>query len=240
MQDGRLLFGHYAFAPNHLGLCGGSDSQMLFDYCVANEADGGTEALIRQFQAAYPYLSFISEANGIENPFDTRVVEAYWVGNSLLERVSMKDYYEFITRQLGPRMPKKAVELLIGKLPAGAHPHHSFHVLDVSMRTGALKESIDDLDRCRISWGHVDRIERDELVVNYRPLILEDGKLALGNPTERRARYQVQGRGYLDMPLPGDMVTMHWNWVCDRLTPQQAAVLESQTEHHIAIANLTI
>jgi hypothetical protein len=137
-------------------------------------------------------------------------------------------------------MSKKAVELLVGKLPVGAHPHHSFHVLDVSMRTGALKESIDDLDKCRISWGEVARIDGDELVVNYRPLTLKDGKMALGDLTERRARYLVQGRGYLHMPLPGEMVSMHWNWVCDMLTPRQAAVLESQTNHHLAIANLTI
>ena len=55
-----------------------------------------------------------------------------------------------------------------------------------------------------------------------------------------RARYLVQGRGYLHMPLSGEMVSMHWNWVRDRLTPRHAAVLESQTNHHLAIANLTI
>lgn len=240
MQDGRLLFAHYAFAPNRLGYCGGPESKTLLDYCVANEADGGIEDLIRQFQAAYPYLRFISQANGIENPFDRRVVEAYWIGNSLLERVTAKDYYNFITEKLSPRLSKKAVELLVGKLPSDAHPHHSFHVLDVSMKTGALKESIDDLDNCRISWGQVQRAEGDTLIVQYNPLVLQEGKLALGKPRERKVFYKANGEGYLDMPPPGTLVSMHWNWVCDVLTPQQEAALASQTLHHLSIANQTI
>ncbi len=80
MQDGRLMFAHYALMPNRLGYCGGSDNQTLFDYCVAHESDRGMDALIHQFQAAYPYLKFIAQANGIENPLDAKVVEAYWLG----------------------------------------------------------------------------------------------------------------------------------------------------------------
>lgn len=240
MQDGRLLFAHYAFMPNKLGYCGGADSQALLDYCVNNEADAGIEQLIRQFQAAYPYLCFISQSNGISNPFDRRVVEAYWIGNSLLENVGMSQYYDFLRDKMGPRMSKKALEQVIGKLPSGAHPHHSFHVLDVSMKTGALKESIEELDSCRISWGEVKSVEGSEIVVSYRPLALLNSKLALGESTERRAFYKVQDQSYLDQPEPGDLVSMHWNWVCDRLTEAQASRLKRQTEHHIAIANQTI
>ena len=47
MQDGRLLFAHYALMPNRLGYCGGSEHNLLFEYCIANEADKGTEQLIQ-------------------------------------------------------------------------------------------------------------------------------------------------------------------------------------------------
>ena len=103
MRDGRLLFAHYALAPNRLGYCGGNDDQTLFDYCVEGEADNGIDPLIRQFQAACPYLKFISQANGITNPLDPKVVEAYWIGNRLLERVDMRGFYEFLQNLAGPR-----------------------------------------------------------------------------------------------------------------------------------------
>ena len=50
MQEGRLLFGRYAFMPNSLGLCGGPEAAALLDYCVADQADAGLDGLIRQFR----------------------------------------------------------------------------------------------------------------------------------------------------------------------------------------------
>ena len=96
MQDGRLLFAHYALMPNRLGYCGGNDDQALFDYCTEGVADPGLESLLKQFQAAFPYLTFIANINGLANPFDPRVVEAYWVGNELLEGIHMGDFYRFL------------------------------------------------------------------------------------------------------------------------------------------------
>jgi len=238
--DGRLLFAHYAFMPNRLGYCGGSDHRALLDYCEAGEADGGLEQLIRQFQAAYPYLQFIARANSIASPLDSRVVEAYWVGNQLLDRVEMADYYRFLVDRFGPQLSPKTREYVIGKAPAGARPHHSFHVLDVCMRTGSLRESIDDLDRCRISWGRVQRVEGDVLVVKSRPLVFQEGRLALGEYQERRAAYRLDGRGYLATPVPGDLVSLHWDWACDLLTPAQVSRLEAQTRRHLSLANQTL
>jgi hypothetical protein len=240
MPDGRLLFAHYALMPNRLGFCGGSDHATLFDYCLAGESDPGADQLIRLFQAAYPYLCFIAQENGIADPLDPRVVEAYWIGNGLLRRVKMTDFHAYIAEKVGPRVSKQTLELLLGKAPAGARPHHSFHVLDVSMRTGALRENIEDLNRCRISCGQVQRVEGDLLVVTYQPLVLRDGRLALGEPAERRVAHRLNGAGYLDTPQPGELVSMHWDWACDKLTPSQAKALDGQTRHHLAIANQTI
>jgi hypothetical protein len=240
MEDGRLLFAHYALMPNRLGYCGGGDSQTLFDYCLARESDGGMDPLIQQFQAAYPYLRFIARSNGIADPLDPRVVEAYWLGNDLLGKITMTDFHKYLEEQVGPRVPAKALRHLMGKAPAGARPHHSFHVLDVSMRTGALRESLDDLDHCRISWAAVQQVDGDSLVVKHQPLMLDQGKLTLGEAEERRVYFQVNGRGYLSTPQPGDLVSVHWNWVCDLLTPDQAAGLERQTRYHLAIANQTL
>lgn len=239
MTDGRLLFARYAFMPNRLGYCGGNENKALLDYCVDGAADRGLELLERQFQAAFPYLEFIAHCNGLANAFDPGVVEAYWLGNGLLGRVEMRDFHQYLADRVGPKLSKKSAELVLGKAPVGARPHHSFHVLDVSVRTGALRESIDDLDHCRISWGEVVRAEGDELVVSRPPLELAGNGWALGGPREGTVRYRVDGRGYLTEPEPGTLVSMHWDWACDVITPQQARRLERETRYHIALANQT-
>ena len=52
----------------------------------------GLELLARQFAGAWPYLEFIAGVSGIKDPLDRRVVEAYWLGNDLLERIDMKTF----------------------------------------------------------------------------------------------------------------------------------------------------
>jgi hypothetical protein len=36
---------------------------------------------------------------------------------------------------------------------------------------------------------------------------------------------------------PGDWVSLHWEWVCDRLTEEQVGRLRAYTERHVAIVN---
>jgi hypothetical protein len=236
-RDGRLLFARYAIAPNRLGYCGGPEDAELFAYCVADEADPGIDPLIRQFQAAYPYLGFIARASGIGDPFDARVVEAYWLGNALTRRVDAGGFHAFVEESVGRRVPPRLLRHLAGQVPAGARPHHSFHVLDVSTRAGALSDDIETLDRCRIAWGTVEAVHGERVRVRARPLVLAQGRFALGEPQQREARRAVEGRGYLDDLAPGATVTLHWDWVCDEVTPAAAAALEAETRRHLAIAN---
>jgi hypothetical protein len=222
--------------PNRLGYCGGADNRALLDYCIDGRSDPGLARIERQFQAAYPYLEFIAHQAGLPDAFDPRVVEAYWVGNSLLRWVDMRDFYRHIEERVGPKVDRRALALLLGQPPVGARPHHSFHVLDVSVRTGTLRQSLADLDACRISWGVVTRVEGDEVLVQRSPLAFAGDLLILGEPHEYRARYRVEGRGYLPVPDPGAAVSLHWGWVCDLLTPAQVARLEHATRHHLALA----
>ncbi len=236
-RDGRLLFARYAIAPNRLGYCGGPTDDELFAYCVEDEADPGIEPLIRQFQAAYPYLGFIARASGIADPFDARVVEAYWLGNALTRRVDARGFHAFVEESVGRRVPPRLLRHLTAQVPAGARPHHSFHVLGVSTRAGALPDDVEALDRCRIAWGTVESVEGERVRARVRPLLLAGGRLALGEPVLREARRAVDGRGYLDALAPGATVTLHWDWVCDEVTPAAAAALEAETRGHLAIAN---
>src|SRR5207249_2775873 len=73
----------YGFMPNKLRYCGGDDNRTLLEYGLAQEVDHDLERILRKFTGALPYLTLIARANGIADPFDDRVVEAYWLRNDL-------------------------------------------------------------------------------------------------------------------------------------------------------------
>jgi hypothetical protein len=55
--------------------------------------------------------------------------------------------------------------------------------------------------------------------------------------TTRAVDWRRDGLGFLDELRPGDWVSLHWNWVCDRLTPRQVASLRGYTRRMLALAN---
>ncbi len=238
--DGTLLFIRYAFMPNRLRYCGGDDNTTLFQHAIAGESDAGVPPLLRKFTGAYPYLALIARANGIADPFDRRVVEAYWIGNALLERVEVRQLYDSLRERFGKQLSVRTLDLVVGKAPAGARPHHSFHVFDVHSRAGELEHSLDTMDNCRISWGRVTAIDGPVFVVERRPLLLEAGKLALGPVRSARITRQVADRGFADRALVGDWLSIHWGWACDILDDGQVRSLERYTMHHLALANQTL
>jgi Family of unknown function (DUF6390) len=239
-QSGMLRFIRYGFMPNRLRYCGGDDNRTLFEYGIEQTTDGGLSQLLRRFTGALPYLQLIARSNGIADPFEARVVEAYWIGNDLLQGVEVRQLYDSLLERFGKQMQGRTRELILGKAPAGARPHHSFHVLDVHSRLGELEHSLATLDSCRVSWGQVLRVESGELVVNRVPLLLRDGKLVLAEAIPERVTRQVDGRGFTDQAQPGDWVSIHWSWACEVLSQTQLASLERFTRHNLAIANQTL
>jgi hypothetical protein len=237
---GTLRFVRYAFMPNRLRYCGGDDNRTIFEYAIENVSDGGLTPLLRRFNGALPYLRLIADANGIADPFDARVVEAYWLGNDLLEGVEVRQLHDSLIERFGKQLQGRTRELVLGKAPAGARPHHSFHVLDVHSRVGELGHTLQTMDSCRVSWAKVLRVEGGELVVEREPLVLLGGKLVLAPPRVERALRQVDGHGFVDAAQPGDWVSLHWGWACEVLTEEQRRNLRRYTADHVALANQTL
>ena len=237
---GPARFIRYGFMPNRLRYCGGDDNSTLFEYGVCELVDGGLTALLRRFNGALPYLQLIARANGIADPFDPRVVEAYWIGNQLLERVEVSQLYDALAERFGKQLQGRTRELVLGKAPAGARPHHSFHVLDVHSRVGELEHNLATMDACRVSWGKVLAADGGQLLVERPPLVLREGKLTLGEARRQRVPRQIDGRGFADGATVGAWVSIHWDWVCEVLTDDEQRNLERYTRYHLAIANQTI
>jgi hypothetical protein len=239
---GPTLFVRYAFPPNYHGACGPPDSQALFQYGASAVVDNGVRELARQFQGAWPYLELIANATGVGDPLDRRVVEAYWIGNPLLDRVGMRSLgdsmEERFRRKTGRQFGRLAEAVLAGGLP-----HHSYHVLCIYPWVGLLgddrryEQALMVLDRCRIRWGQVRQVRADQLVVESEPLLFERGRLLLGPPIIETVERTLDGVGLVDDFQVGDWVSMHWEWVCDRLGARQLAALRRYTSLHLRVVN---
>jgi hypothetical protein len=240
-QAGLLRFIHYSFMPNRLGYCGPDRNQLLFDHAIAGEADRSLLPTLTQFLGPMPYLRAVARGAGLRDPFDERVVEAYWVGNELLERADAHDLFESLHDRFRRQLPREVMEVVAGKVPSGARAHHSFHVFDVWRQVARLDgDVLAQIDACRISWGRVVAVDGASVTVERPPVVVQDAKLALGPAARSTALRLIDGRGFVTELVPGDVVSMHWGWVCERLSPRQAAHLERYTRHNMRVANRSI
>ncbi|CAN5116027.1 DUF6390 family protein [soil metagenome] len=239
--SGTTRFIRYAFMPNRLRYCGGDDNRTIFEYAVEDAREPPLVGMLRKFSGAYPYLALIARGAGIADPFDERVVEAYWVGNELLERVEARQLHDHLRERFGRELTPRTLDRIAAKAPAGAKPHHSFHVFDVWRHSDrASGEVLATLDSCRISWGIVRSVEPGELVVQRRALALRGGRLVLDEPRSERVTRLVEGKGFAAAARPGDAVSLHWGWVCEVLEPRQVSALERYTLLHLRLAAQTL
>ncbi|GAA4397665.1 DUF6390 family protein [Fodinibacter luteus] len=241
--SGALRFAAYAYPPNALGYCGPDAAHQLLEQVAAGVDDPDLRRLARGFEGAWPYLELIAAANGIRDPLDPRVVEAYWVGNALLDRVGPRLLGDSLESRFRGRAGRSWARLAEA-VPAGAVPHHSFHVLGIYpwvglLREGRVDEPLHVLDRCRVRWGRVVELHGPRAVVASRPLVWDGRLLSLGAERPEEVLLRVDGLGLAGAVQVGDWCSLHWDWVCERLTPRQLAALHRRTGDQLAVANGT-
>ncbi|MFA6593955.1 MAG: DUF6390 family protein [Candidatus Buchananbacteria bacterium] len=246
--DGMILAARYAFMPNKLRYCGGDRNSQLFSYVSAGFSDGGLGELLEEFDTMFPYVSFIAHANKIADPFDYRVVEAYWIGNDLLDRIDFNAFYRYMVdiQRLPKSYKPELAEKIYGKIPLGAKPHHSWHVFNIPKRMGpnALEYTIATMDDCRISWAKVLKSDPvadgllKKIKVECRPLQYLNNQLILGEPQEKEVWFEYGNKSFTGPLQAGDLITLHWNWACDRISEEQKNNLEKWTRHNLKLANL--
>jgi Family of unknown function (DUF6390) len=235
---GDVVFARYAFPPNELGYCGPDDAGALLSHAATGRDGRVVSSRAPAFDGAWPYLEVIADATGIDDPLDRRVVEAYWVGNDLLDAVDparfLQALHERFAGQVGGFWRQLSADL-------GPLAHHSFQVFAVYPWVGLLGTAspvpLTVLDSCRIRWGTVVDLGADHATVRSRPLVWRSGTLSLGAEREERVRWALNGAALSTELAVGEVVSLHWDWVCDRLSAAQMETLATYSARGLELAN---
>jgi Family of unknown function (DUF6390) len=238
-RAGALLAARFSFMPNRLGYCGPEENRAMLDYLAEGHSDRGLEQILARFAGAFPYYSFIAAVNGLPDPLDRRVIEAYWIGNEWLEHVELAELYRYLEERFSRRLPTQLLRPLLGQVPAGARPHHNFQVFSMPVRTGHQENPhrLETMDECRVSWGRVVADHGDSILVERQPLRFAGEEIILGPPAPRSVFRRFDGKPLLTDVSPGDVVAIHWGSACHRLTTRQVRDLIHYTRYHLALAN---
>ncbi len=143
-RRGVELCARFAFPPNRLHYCGPEKQTDLAGYITHSVADQGLVEILQKFETLYPYLKLIASANNIKDPFDTRVVKAYWIGNNFLDAVTPRAFHLHLKDN---KKTKNMADMF-----AMGFPYHTFHVVNMYAMYSDLGDTV---DQCRIRAGKI-------------------------------------------------------------------------------------
>lgn len=93
------------------------------------------------------------------------------------------------------------------------------------------------LDQCRIRWGTVQTVTGDEAIVSCSPLTWDGIRLDLGGEQPQVCQWTRDRHAFVDDLRPGDSVALHWDWVCQRLSPAERSGLICSTQLQLGATN---
>ena len=234
-QKGLALASRFSYPPNSFSLCGPEKQRDLAWYSQTLQTDTGTAEILSQFATLYPYLALIAAENKIADPFDPRVVEAYWIGNSLLYKVSITKFMDHLMENLSLSKKIKLSEkdLLVKKATMGALPFHAFHVCNIYKRTGNMNipHTTETMNACVINWGKVINISLGKLMISTRPL-------GFGKKIQTTILTQGKDDVLAKRLKAGDYISYHWGYFCTKLTSLQLRNLVYFTNLALEFAGL--
>ncbi len=225
----------YSFATNRLNYCGPENAFQDFKSFVDRPSASAApriRRLLLGFTGLNLYLDLLASANGLDR-FDEQVIEAYWLGNALLDRVPFEGFRRALSTGLvAAGLPLSIVEAKVSRLLPSFNAHHSFHVLYVNFITPKVEKILANLDRCLPLAGEVVKVQGASVEVES-PRLAEDGHALALVGGHRRA---------LDNPFgvsvgPGDLVSLHWGTLVEPVSEKQAKALERYTRANLETVN---
>lgn len=235
-MQGVQLAARFSIATNRLKYCGPADAEpALFRTIVdGKDLDASRTALLK-FEALEPYLTAIAAKHGLD-PLDRDVVEAYWIGNELLEDFTRDDFRGILDVLAHRGLPRSMADTFAAHLPERPLPHHTFHVsfVGVGNVTGHVKTTLPNMEACRPAWARVLRAAGGKLEVEKPALTYDRGRLRIGAAVHETLAYD---RRFLATVRKGDHVAIHWNWPALKLADGQLTNLKEFTLRSLDAAN---
>jgi len=238
-MDGVQLGARFSIATNRLNYCGPADAApVLYGAITEGKELSKAGQALSGFEALVPYLEAIARKHG-KNPLDYDVVEAYWIGNRLLEAFDRADFRDLLVALTRRGLPRSAAARLTQHLPERPIPHHMFHVgfVGVGTVTGHVPTTLANMEACRPAWARVLEVQSDTLRVERPSLTVERGRLAIGRPEPSSVRYDP--RVLPDVAL-GSAVAVHWGWPATLLSADQESALREWTQRSLDAANASL
>ncbi|MGB9706789.1 MAG: DUF6390 family protein [Microgenomates group bacterium] len=256
-MSGLKLAALFGFYPHKLGFCGlqeNSAKKTLLSYLSGEKIpEQKIRKILETFKGAFSYYKLIAKSNRIEDPFDEKVVKAYWIGNQLLEKVPVDSLKEMIIKEfVGPGfLSKKIAEKKAKEVPLTSKAHHSFHVLVMGSVSDRIILEGKLLDLCRIAWGKVIRTcslrsqdlvfslcseigykkrgteNPNRIIIEYQPLQKRRKKYFLGEPIHKIVFWEKK---FIPEIKIGDKVATHWNHIVQILSPKDLNYLKKYTQ----------
>ncbi|MEW6295526.1 MAG: DUF6390 family protein [Candidatus Diapherotrites archaeon] len=237
-MSGLELFARFALMPNKLNLCGPKDfHQKFYDFIAGRHKDESEIRYgIRQFEVAFPYLKLIAQKNYVEDLIDFSVVEAYFIGNSLLNKCNGSDIRKLIQENFAgwyKLSPEIAQKIALG-VPNSAVPHHSFHVLNIAAMTELSKATVDFMDKDRVCWGTLKEFSDESALIEFRPIVSLNKKLFLGPLIEKEIEFHKE---FFPKTKIGATIAFHWDFAVLELSRDQQKSLSFYTQQALDFAN---
>ncbi len=183
----------------------------LFDFCCGSSKD--IAPLLKKYSGINLYLDLIAKKHN-KKAYDLDVLEAYWLGNELLDGITAEDFKQHLDRKMRDgKIDPETAEQLLNSIPKNMVPHHSFHILHILSVAKDKSLMYANVDKCSIGYGEVVEVKESTLrcrkngserVINVNHLFLKDIRV-------------------------GDMVAIHWDFAIQKITKQQAHNLDRYT-----------
>jgi len=214
----------YSLPPNSLGYCGPKKCSSLLRKCIENPSKAEPERVreaLEQFHALMPYLELIAEKNGFD-AFDSEVLEAYWIGNSLLDSVKKRDLQRLVMKEFYGKgfLPRSIAEKKAATVTEGMKAQHSFHVLHINFLNRELSAVVKNISECLVQWGEVKDITVRGLRIKGIELIME------GREFKLREKIKTVENPYKINAAERDFVSVHWGQAIQKLSKDQLSELK--------------
>jgi len=235
-MDGVALCARFSIATNRLQYCGPADAEpALYRAITTDGARSEAREHLSRFEALMPYLEAIGRKHGLD-PFDPQVVEAYWIGNALLDALDARDFRALLEALVRRGLPRSLARRLGEHLPSRPLFHHAFHVsfVGVGNVTGHVATTLANMEACRPAAGTVVERHGTTVAVRRSTWTVRQGRLAIGPPSVVEATFDPR---VLPDLLPGATVVLHWGWPAVELEDRQRTALEVYSRRSVEAAN---